>query len=374
MGCIMQYRDFGKTGCRVSALGFGAMRLPVVQETGKIDETVAIKMIRDAVDAGVNYIDTAYVYHDGESEVLVGKALKDGYREKAYVATKNPVYYAKTEGDFEKYLDEQLKRLDMEYIDFYLLHALEKATWDGNVLKYDMLRSLEKAKAAGKIKHIGFSFHDSLDVFKEIIDAFDWEFCQIQYNYINTDYQAGRAGLEYAASKGLGVVIMEPLLGGRLAVPPVQVAKALPDTRTPVEWAFDFLWDQPEIGPVLSGMSLPNQVADNLIYAGRSYPGMINEEERKIYDNAKKIFDTMALVPCTGCQYCIPCPAGLDIPKIYEAYNRTVSEGMDKAQEFYKTIRVNASECLQCGMCEERCPQHIRSSELMPEITEAFMK
>lgn len=370
----MQYRNFGKTGCKVSALGFGAMRLPTIKETGKIDEATAIRMIRDAVDAGVNYIDTAYVYHDGESEVLVGKALKDGYREKAYVATKNPVYFAKSEGDFEKYLDEQLKRLDMEYIDFYLLHALEKATWEGNVLKYDMLHALEKAKAEGKIKHIGFSFHDSFDVFKEIVDSFDWEFCQIQYNYIDINNQAGRRGLEYAAGKGLGVVIMEPLLGGKLAVPPVQVAKALPDIKSPVEWAFDFLWDQPEIGPVLSGMSLPNQVKDNLIYADRGYVGMVTEEEKKIYSRAKEIFDTMALVPCTKCRYCIPCPAGIDIPKVYEAYNKTASENMEKAKAYYDVIEKNASVCLKCKKCEARCPQHIKSSELMPEIEKVFSK
>ncbi len=370
----MQYRDFGKTGCKVSALGFGAMRLPTIQETGKIDEAMTIKMLRDAIDAGVNYIDTAYVYHDGESEVVVGKALKDGYREKAYVATKNPVYNAKCEADFDKFLDEQLKRLDMEYIDFYLLHALEKATWEGHVLKYDMLHSLERAKAAGKIKHIGFSFHDSLDMFKEIVDSFDWEFCQIQYNYINTEYQAGRAGLEYAAAKGLGVVIMEPLLGGKLAVPPVQVAKALPDTKTPVEWAFDFLWDQPEVGPVLSGMSLPNQVAENLIYADRSYTGMVKDEERAIYANAKNVFDNMALVPCTKCQYCMPCPAGIDIPKVYEAYNKTASENLEKAQEYYKLLEKTAADCLKCKKCEARCPQHIKSSELMPEIEKIFSK
>ncbi|MBQ9885750.1 MAG: aldo/keto reductase [Lachnospiraceae bacterium] len=370
----MQYREFGKTGCKVSALGFGAMRLPVIEETGKVDEETAIKMIRDAIDAGVNYVDTAYVYHDGESEVIVGKALKDGYREKTYVATKNPVYFAEAKGDFEKYLDEQLKRLDMEYIDFYLLHALERATWEGNVLKYDMLESLKKAKEAGKIKHIGFSFHDDLDTFKEIVDAFDWEFCQIQYNYINTDYQAGREGLEYAASKGLGVVIMEPMLGGRLAVPPVQVAKALPDTKTPVEWALDFLWDQPEVGVVLSGMSLPNQVADNLVYAARSYKGMVTDEEKEIYLNAKKIFDTMALVPCTKCRYCMPCPMGIDIPAVYEAYNKTASEGMDRAKECYEKIETNASACVQCGGCESQCPQHIMSTELMPQIDEVFSK
>ncbi len=368
----MQYREFGKTGCRVSALGFGAMRLPMVKETGKVDEETSIKMLRDAVDAGVNYIDTAYVYHDGVSEAVVGKALKDGYREKAYVATKNPVYFAKQQGDFEKYLDEQLNRLDMEYIDFYLLHALEKKTWEDNVLKFDMLRSLEKAKAAGKIKHIGFSFHDSLDTFKEIVDAFDWEFCQIQYNYINTDYQAGRAGLKYAADKGLGVVIMEPLLGGRLAVPPVEVAKVLPDKKTPVEWAFDFLWNQPEVGPVLSGMSLPGQVADNLIYADRSHIGMVTEEEAEIYLKAKEVYDTMALVPCTKCRYCIPCPAGIDIPKVYEAYNKTVSDGMDKAKEFYGKLSKNAADCLKCKKCESRCPQHIKSTELMPEINKIF--
>ena len=277
----MKYRKFGSTGLEVSALGFGCMRLPI-HEDKTIDEEKAIAMIRHAIDSGVNYVDTAYPYHQGTGELVVGKALKDGYREKTYLADKLPVWLIEKEEDFDKYLDEQLEKLGTDHIDFYLLHALSRERFEERVKKFNLTKKMEEAKAAGKIRYLGFSFHDSLDVFKEIVDYYHWDFCQIQYNYINTNYQAGTEGLKYAASKGLGVVVMEPLLGGKLANLAEHVAEVVPDKKSQVEYALDFLWDQPEVSLLLSGMTEPEQVEENLEYASRSEIGMVTEEERQV--------------------------------------------------------------------------------------------
>ena len=304
----MKYRKFGNTGVEVSALGFGCMRLPI-NEDKTINEEQAIAMIRHAIDSGVNYVDTAYPYHQGTSELVVGKALKDGYREKTYLADKLPVWLLEKEEDFDKYLDEQLEKLGTDHIDFYLLHALSRERFEEKVKKQNLTKKMEEAKAAGKIRYLGFSFHDSLDVFKEIVDYYPWDFCQIQYNYINLNYQAGTEGLKYAAGKGMGVVIMEPLLGGKLANLAEHVAEVVPDKKSQVEYALDFLWDKPEVSLLLSGMSAPEQVEQNLEYASRSEIGMVTEEDRQVYAKAKEIFDKMALVNCTKCAYCMPCRA-----------------------------------------------------------------
>lgn len=367
----MQYRKFGKTGVEVSALGFGTMRLPLVnpEDSSTIDEARAIRMLRDAVDAGLNYIDTAYPYHMRMSETLVGKALQDGYREKVYLATKSPVWLLEKPEDFDRILDEQLEKLQTDHIDFYLLHALSQERWENVVVKLGLLERAEKAKEAGKIRHIGFSFHDGLPAFKTIVDGYDkWDFCQIQYNYINTDYQAGAEGLHYAASKGLGVIIMEPLLGGRLADPPQAVKDVLPDTKSPVEWGLDYLWNQPEVSLLLSGMSTEEQAAQNLEYASRSSVGMLSEEEAEMFEQAKLAYDGLALVPCTKCKYCMPCPFGLDIPGTFEAYNALAYETEESARKRYGTLEKKADACRACHHCEKECPQHIGISSLMPEI------
>lgn len=369
----MEYRKFGRTGIEVSALGFGCMRLPI-HEDKTINEEKAIAMIRHAIDNGVNYIDTAYPYHQGTSELVVAKALKDGYREKIYLADKLPVWLLESEEDFDKYLDEQLSKLETDHIDFYLLHALSRERFEEKVKKFNLTKKLDEAKASGKIRHIGFSFHDSLELFKEIIDYYDgWEFCQIQYNYINTNYQAGTEGLKYAASNGLGVVVMEPLLGGKLANLAPHVAEMFPaGGKSHVEYALDWIWDQPEVSLLLSGMTEPEQVEDNLVYASRSHIGMVTEEEREIYQKAKKIFDEMALVNCTKCAYCMPCPFGLNIPEIFAAYNMTASHGMAKAKEAYNALETKADACRACHHCEKECPQHIKISEMMPKAAKAF--
>lgn len=372
----MKYRSMGQTGIEVSALGFGAMRLPIITDengNASIHEEEAIKMIRTAIDHGVNYVDTAYPYHNGMSEILLGKALKDGYREKAMVATKSPVWLIKSEDDFERYLEEQLHKLEIDSIDFYLLHALSLQRFQDIVLKYDLIPKMIEAKKKGKIKHMGFSFHDNWDAFKTIVDSTDaWDFCQIQMNYIDVNNQATIQGMEYAASKGLGIIIMEPLLGGKLANPPKNVEAALCESKTPVEWALDFLWNREEVSIILSGMSDMQQTLDNLEYANRSSIGMLEEKDIAMLAKAKEIYDTMALVSCTKCEYCMPCPFGLHIPKTFEAYNKTASVGMKEAKELYDTIETKADACRRCRKCEKVCPQSIKISEVMTEIGNAF--
>ncbi len=370
----MQYRKFGNTGAEVSALGFGCMRLPVLAD-GSVDEAEAVSILRHAIDAGVNYIDTAYPYHGGQSELVVGKALQDGYREKVYLATKLPLWSVHEEADFDRLLNEQLQKLQTDHIDFYLLHAMGKERLEQTVKPLHLVEHMKQAKADGRIRHIGFSFHDNLDAFKEIVDYTDaWEFCQIQYNYININDQAGTEGMRYAASKGLGVIIMEPLLGGRLANLAGHVAAAFPAGKTPVEHAFDFLWNQPEVGVVLSGMGSRQQVEDNLLYASRSGIGMLNDEEIAAYARAKEIYDSMSMVGCTGCAYCMPCPFGLNIPEIFKVYNGFGVHGSkNRVRESYETFEVRADQCHSCHKCEQICPQHIKISQVMKDITE-FVK
>lgn len=368
----MEYRIMGKTGVEVSALGFGAMRLPMLED-GTIHEEEAIRMIRHAIDEGVNYVDTAYPYHQGMSELLVGKALKDGYREKTYLATKCPVWAIKCAEDFDRILEEQLTKLQVDTIDFYLLHAIGKERFEDVILKYGLIQKMEQAKAEGKIRYIGFSFHDNAEVFRTIVDSYDfWDFCQIQMNYIDIHNQATLEGMEYAASKGLGVIIMEPLLGGKLANPPQNVKEILSSDKTPVEWALDYLWDRKEVSLLLSGMSTMQQTTDNLSYASRSKIGMLTEEQREMYVDAKRVYDTMALVSCTKCAYCMPCPFGLDIPKTFEAYNATVSRGMNVAKEIYEEIERKADSCKSCRKCEKVCPQAIKISEVMKKVADCF--
>ena len=372
----MRYRTLGNTGCEISALGYGCMRFPTTDNTpgsANIDKAEAIRLIRHAIDNGVNYVDTAYNYHGGQSEIVVGEALQDGYRDKTYLATKCPVWLVKQPEDFDRLLDEQLNKLQTDHIDFYLLHALDWERFEQTIIPCNLVDKMVEAKKAGKIRHMGFSFHDSLDSFKKMVDYTDqWDFCQIQYNYINTDYQAGTEGLRYAAAKGLGVVIMEPLLGGRLAVAPPQVAPILPKGRPAVKWALDWLWDQKEVGLLLSGMGSMEMVEQNMAYADASYVGMVPDQERPMYAKAKEIFETMAIVPCTKCQYCMPCPFGVNIPAVYDAYNKTASLGLKRAKPIYAELEGKADLCQACGACEHHCPQHICSTELMPKIAEIF--
>lgn len=375
----MQYRPFGKLDFQVSALGFGAMRLPILDhDTTRINEPEAIRMIHYAFDHGVNYIDTAWPYHGGKSEGVVGKALKQGYREKIKLATKLPARLVEKIDDCDKYLDEQLKRLQTDHIDFYLLHALNKKTWP-QVRDIDIFNWTEKVLKEGKIRYLGFSFHDDFKVFKDILDTYDkWTFCQIQYNLMDTEYQAGTKGLKYAAGKGLAVVIMEPIRGGALAKrPPDTVAElwdSAPTRRSPAEWALQWVWNQPEVSVVLSGMTTMDHVVENVEAAGRSGVNSLMDEELAVIDRVREEYRKRSPIPCTNCQYCLPCPNDVNIPGIFGIYNDAIMYGDANRSKFLYQIRIQegerAEECLECGECEELCPQEIPISEWIQKARE----
>jgi predicted aldo/keto reductase-like oxidoreductase len=370
----MLYRSLA--GERVSQLGFGAMRLPTVD--GAVDVSETTRMLRYAIDNGVNYLDTAWVYHDGESEGIVGKALKDGYRDRTFVATKSPVWLMKEPGDFERYLDAQLERLDTDRIDFYLLHALNAGSWD-TCKRLGALDFLDRARKAGKIRHAGFSFHDELPVFKQIVDGGRFEFCQIQYNYLDRAFQAGQEGLHYAKAGSLDVIVMEPLRGGSLArgVPPA--VQSLWDgaaaRRTPAEWALRWIWDQPEVSLILSGMGAIEQVEENLRTASSALAGSLSAGERALVDAVEKAYRAETRIDCTACRYCMPCPSGVDIPRNFDHYNTYFMFMQDPAvRADYSWIPVDerASACTECGTCEELCPQQLPIKEHLKAVTAAF--
>jgi len=370
----MKYRNFGRLSWKVSALGFGVMRLPIINDdASEIDESEAVRMIRYAIDRGVNYLDTAYPYHRGNSEILVGKALQDGYREKTRLVTKMPTWLINSQGDMDKYLDEQLARLKLNHVDFYLFHGLNKERWQ----KLSQLRALEWAEKKideGKLEHLGFSFHDEYRIFKKIIDSYDgWTLCQIQYNYMDEHYQAGTRGLNYAASKGLAVVVMEPVAGGRLAIkPPKGIQelwnKAIID-RTPAEWALQWVWSHPEVSVALSGMSTLEQVKENVESANRSGANILTDEELNILSQVRRRYKRLGFIGCTGCRYCMPCPEGVNVPEIFSFYNEYFMRNRDDEikRQYWERItpESQAKRCARCGRCEELCPQNLRIREIL---------
>ena len=366
----MQYRKFGKLDWQASVLGFGAMRLPQTSNNPtSVDRDESIRMIRYAIDHGVNYLDTAYPYHGGQSEVVLGLALKNGYREKVKVATKLPSRHIQSLNDCDRYLDEQLERLQLNGIDFYLLHDLNKEFWP-KLRDLGVLRWAETAIADGRVGHLGFSFHDDFPVFQEIIDAYDnWSLCQIQYNFMDGNYQAGTSGLSYAAKKGLAVVVMEPLRGGRLTKrPPQEIADlwtSSPVKRSPAEWGLLWVWNHPQVSVVLSGMSKMEQVLENIAAAESARPNMLGVEDLALIDRVREAYNKRNPLPCTGCGYCQPCSNNVNIPRIFELYNDAVMYDDAAIAQFMYCGPVGLKEgeradsCIECGECVTACPQNI---------------
>ena len=362
----MKYRTFGKLGIQGSAFGLGCMRF-----NGKasgdsiIDEEKAIGLIRRAIDGGVTYLDTAYVYLDKTSEIVLGKALRDGYRERVTIATKMPREYVNNREDMQALLDSELKKLQTDHIDFYLMHGINKEKWE-SFKAIGAREFFDDMKREGKIRYKCFSFHGPYEDFEYILQDYDWDMVQIQYNFMDINNQAGRKGLELAGKLGIPVVIMEGLLGGRLAKAPENVQAlydAFPVKRTPVEWAFRWLCNHPEIAVVLSGCNEAEQIDDNLRIFDTVEPNIMSEEELKLMEEVRAAYISRTKIGCTGCRYCMPCPNGVNIPGIFSTWNN-VSLYDTKPEHSWDLKQIlekgnGADNCIGCGACETACPQHL---------------
>ncbi len=379
----MHYRTMPKNGDELSVLGFGCMRFPML-EGGTIHVEKAIEQVRHAIDSGVNYLDTAWPYHGGASETIVGSALQDGYRDQVKIATKLPTWLISKREDMDSYLDKQLEKLQTERIDYYLLHALNGHTWD-KLANLGVAEFLDAAVADGRIVNTGFSFHGMLEDFKRIVDSYPWVFCQIQYNYLDQEYQAGTEGLQYAAERNLGIVVMEPLRGGNLGLPkPPPAIGAIWDRakteRTPVEWALRWIWNHPEVTLVLSGMNEDAHIEENLRIADQAAADSLTPEECELVDQAAATYKKLMKVDCTGCGYCLPCPEAVMIPAIFEVYNKMHLFGQKEEAEFIYAARMCgvisgakpgfASECVRCGECLEKCPQSIPIPDILEDVVD----
>ncbi|MGV8145177.1 MAG: aldo/keto reductase [Alkaliphilus sp.] len=363
----MKYRKIPKNGDELSILGYGTMRFNT--KNGRVIEEKAIAQLRGAIDGGLNYIDTAYPYHAGASEVIVGKALKDGYREKVKIATKLPPWSVKKVEDMEMILNDQLRKLQVDHIDYYLLHALNDVNWKV-LLKLGVLEFLDEQKSKGKIINVGFSFHGDKDTFKKIIDAYDWVFCMIQYNFLDEKNQAGKEGLEYAYKRDIAVMVMEPLRGGTLASNiPKKIQEKYDKSqvkRTPAEWALRWIWNHKEVTLLLSGMTEDIHIDENMKIASEVKMNSMTKEEIEIISDVKKLYEDMKMIPCTTCRYCMPCPFGVDIPRCFELYNVKNTMGIARAKGFYwfqlggiASKKAYATLCRDCGLCVPKCPQNI---------------
>ncbi|MBQ8159896.1 MAG: aldo/keto reductase [Clostridia bacterium] len=374
----MQYRK-DRYGNDISLLGFGCMRF--TQSAGKIQLDKAEEEIMAAFHAGVNYFDTAYVYPG--SEAAIGEIFeRNGIRDQIRIATKLPHYLLKKPESAEKYFQEELRRLRTDHVDYYLMHMLtDIATWE-RLRGLGVDKWLMEKKKSGQIRQIGFSYHGMSDMFLELLDAWDWDFCQIQYNYMDEHSQAGRTGLEHAQKKGIPVIIMEPLRGGRLVSHLPRNAEAAiashPSHRSAAAWAFDWLWDQEGVTCILSGMNSLDMVRENASQADRARAGMLTQEDQAFLQDIARMINEKMKVPCTGCRYCMPCTHGVDIPGAFAAYNRLYSEGRFSALKEYMMCTVLrktptlASNCIGCGACEIHCPQHIQIREELKNARKAL--
>ncbi len=377
----MRYRPHGLTGVAVSALGFGMLRLPLLADGKTVDEARTIAMLRHAIDHGLNYVDTGYVYLGGQSEAVTGKALAGGYRDRIWLTSKSPWWIMERPEDFERFFDESRRRLQTDVIDFYHIHMIMHRGWKEKVVPFRLIDRMMELKARGAIRFAGFSFHDGAPLFKRVVDANPgWDFCLIQQNYLDTEHEAGLVGLNYAAANGMGVSIMEPLRNGFLVKPPAMVQAVLdaaPRRRPPVEWAFDYLWNRPEVSVVVSGMASMQNVRDNLAYAGRSAPGMLDAEDRAVIGRAARAYRSApGTIPCTGCYNCIPCPQNVALGYLFNmVFNQYKADG-DKARAHrlvnYSMSPVQRGDrpgaCNECGQCLPKCPQGINIPEELKRV------
>ncbi|MDR0550363.1 MAG: aldo/keto reductase [Deltaproteobacteria bacterium] len=387
---MINKRLIGQSGVSGTILGFGCMRLPLNSEKhDDINIDLALKMVRSAIDRGVNYLDTAFPYHSGgtretpgASELLVAEALKGGYREKVLLATKLPTWMIESQAQMHEILDFQLKRLDVRQIDFYLAHNINVSVWE-KLLALGLRKFFDEAVKDGRIRFPSFSFHDQYSLFEEVLLSYDWVMTQVQYNYLDQEYQAGRAGIELAAKRNVGVVVMEPLRGGFLVdqIPPesLEILKeARPEWSTPA-WGFNWLWSQPHLAVVLSGMSNLAQVEENLTLAEKYQDGLFTDQDSLAIDKVREIFQKRLKVNCTSCGYCLPCPSGVNIPKNLNFLNQYFlfdGEGpKERCRYFYNiqlTDKERALNCSSCGQCEEKCPQSLAIPTFLAETAELY--
>lgn len=373
----MLYRKIKKNGDEISVLGFGAMRLPT--KNGRTDEKRATEQIRYAIDQGVNYIDTAAAYMN---EPLVGRILDDGYREKVKIATKLPPWNVRKTEDMENIFKVQLENFKTDFIDYYMLHGLSPYNWD-KMVKLGALEFLTRIKDEGKIINAGFSFHGDKDTFKEIVDAYDWDFCLIQYNFLDEENQAGTEGLKYAAAKGMGIIIMEPFRGGNLTrnIPASveEIWNQAENKRTPAEWALRWVLNHKEVTCVLSGMNEEEHIRENLRIAGEALPNSLTEEELQLVGKVGDKYRELMKIGCTGCRYCMPCPSGVDIARCFELYDSTHIFGDRRQAQFNYAFGLGvvnegepayASRCRKCGKCERHCPQELPIMELLDDVSQ----
>lgn len=371
----MKYFDLN--GEQISRLGFGCMRFKTIDgDNGKIDKEASSKDILEAIDKGLTYIDTAYPYHDGKSEKFIGEFLEENkLRDKIKLITKLPCWLVKERDDFYKLLNEQLDNLRTDHLDFYLLHSLDVKRFR-QVVELGVLDFLTEIKEKGLVKHVGFSFHDEYPAFEEIIKTYDWDFCQIQLNYLDVDYQAGLKGYELAKEMGIPVVIMEPVKGGRLANPPKEVRDLLKDFTdlSPAQEALKFPLSLDNVMTVLSGMNDIDQVRENLEMASTTEYNSLTKEDENFYEKARAIYKSRERIGCTACEYCLPCTVDINIPKVFGLWNKAFlydeEEKSKKEYQDYLKEGVSPTECIKCGKCEGICPQNLEIIEGLKKADE----